>query len=218
MPHPSQDSGLPSPEDAAQELGERLAQHGERLRLLVQHLCGPALRQRIEVEDLVQEVYLRALGSSDGWPALEAPADARLWHYLVGTARHTVIDVARSLRAAKRDGQTRPLAHSAWSRASPRASQLMALTRGPLTRLAAVETAQHMRSVFEALSPEHRRVLGFRQFEGLSARETAARMGQSESSIHSLYRRALGAWQAGLERDSQDYSKLPRRIPRGPTP
>ena len=190
---------MPSPEDAAQELGERLAQHGDRLRLLVQHLTGPALRQRVEVEDLVQEVYLRALGSSDSWPPLEAPADARLWHYLVRLARHTVIDVARSLRAAKRDGKTQALAHSDWSCASARASQLMAMTRGPLTRLQGLETAQHMRRVFETLSPEHQRVLGLRQFEGLSAREAAARMGQSETSIHSLYRRALGAWQAGLE-------------------
>jgi DNA-directed RNA polymerase specialized sigma24 family protein len=53
---------------------------------------------------------------------------------------------------------------------------------------------------FAELSGEHRRVLGLRQFAGLSARETGARMGRSESAIHSLYRRALEAWQLALEK------------------
>ena len=54
---------------------------------------------------------------------------------------------------------------------------------------------------FLALPPEHRRVLGLRQFEGLSAEEAAARMGRSAAAVHSLYRRALQAWQAGLEQN-----------------
>lgn len=43
---------------------------------------------------------------------------------------------------------------------------------------------------------EPRRMLGLRRFEGLSAAETAARMGRSEAAVHSLFRRALGAWEA----------------------
>ena len=53
---------------------------------------------------------------------------------------------------------------------------------------------------FLRLLPEHRRVLGLRQFEGLDARSTAQRMGRSETAVHSLYRRALAAWAEQRER------------------
>ena len=49
-----------------------------------------------------------------------------------------------------------------------------------------------------ALSAEHRRVLGLRQFEGLSAEQAARRMGRSATAVHSLYRRALLAWEQAL--------------------
>ena len=55
---------------------------------------------------------------------------------------------------------------------------------------------------YHALAPDHRRVLGLRQFEGLSAAETGARMGRSEAAVHSLYRRALVAWEAAAEKNS----------------
>ena len=41
-------------------------------------------------------------------------------------------------------------------------------------------------------------MIGLRQFEGLSARATAQRMGRSETAVHSLYRRALAALEQAL--------------------
>jgi len=183
------------------ELGERLACHAQRLGLLVQHLTGAALRQRVGIEDLMQEVYLRAVAHPEQLPAWEPPQDLGLWRYLAQIARHAVVDAARSARAAKRAGRVEALAHGDWSRADARASQILARTRGPHTRAADREASRDLRQHFEALCAEHRRVLGLRQFEGLSARETARRMGRSEAAIHSLYRRALIAWQAGLRPD-----------------
>ena len=167
-------------------LGERLASHEQRLRLLLAHLAGRAVRARIEPDDLVQEVFLRAVSTSGG--------------FLSRLARNTVVDAARSIRAAKRSGREVALARSDWSRAGPRASQILAETAGPATRAAAAETTGALVRRFRELSPEHRRVIGLRQFEGHSARETARRMGRSEAAVHSLYRRALAAWHDGLER------------------
>jgi len=161
---------------------------------LLCHLAGRAVRTRIEIDDLVQEVFLRAVTSADSLPAAE-PGDAPLWRYLARLARNTVIDAARSIRALKRSGNTLPLARSDWSRAGPSASQILAETAGPYTRLVAGETSRLLQERFQALAPEHRRVIGLRQFEGLSARETATRMGRSETAVHSLYRRALAAWE-----------------------
>jgi len=60
---------------------------------------------------------------------------------------------------------------------------------------AANEIEERLEQRFRALPAEYQRVIGLRQFEGLSAREAAQRMGRSETAVHSLYRRALLAWQ-----------------------
>jgi RNA polymerase sigma factor (sigma-70 family) len=175
------------PGDPATLLGARLAAHDRRLRLLITHLAGHAVRARVEVEDLVQEVYLRALAASSR-PRPQEGADA-LWRFLAHLARHAVVDCARALRAARRDGGERVLSRSDWSRVAAGAAP------GPATVAGLAEVGRELARRFLALTPEHRRVIGLRQFEGLPARECARRMGRTETAIHSLYRRALAAWE-----------------------
>lgn len=193
------------------DLGTRLGRQERRLRLLLSYLVSPALRARIELDDLVQEVYVRAL-TADELPELGDEGDVELWRFLVRLARNATIDAARAMRAAKRDGRTARLGHGSWSVAGPRASQILSRTWGPATRARASELERALEDRFEALSPEHRRVIGLRQFEGLSARETAERMGRGEAAVHSLYRRALMAWDADeILRDSRGESAGGRR-------
>ena len=92
--------------------GARLAAHGPRLRLLLAHLAGRAVRARVDVEDLLQEVYLRAWTDRAALPADQAA----LGRFLARVARNVVVDVARALRTAKREGFAAPLLRSAWSR------------------------------------------------------------------------------------------------------
>lgn len=179
--------------------GERLAAQERRLRLLLAHLAGRAVRARVELDDLVQEVFLRTLASARGLPEAE-PGEGPLWRLLALLARQTVIDAARALRAARRDGREEHLAHSDWSRAGAgRAPAVRA--PGPHTVAAGRETSAALARAFLTLTSEHRRVLGLRQFEGLSAEEAGRRMGRSASAVHSLYRRALEAWQEELARN-----------------
>jgi DNA-directed RNA polymerase specialized sigma24 family protein len=115
-----------------------------------------------------------------------------------------VVDVARALRAKKRDGDEHSLDRSDWSRAGAAGVR----SPGPATAAAAAEESRALARRFLALAPEHRRVIGLRQFEGLSARETAARMGRTETAVHSLYRRALAAWEAaGAPGDRESRSR-----------
>ncbi len=174
--------------------GARLAALEPRLRLLCVHLAGPAVRARVPVEDLVQEVYLRAVAAPGGLPAAE-PGERRLARWLTRIARHAVIDAARAIRAARRDGNVRPLARADWSRSGAGSSRFAAPAPGPATRAADAELGERTARAFAALTGEHRRVIGLRQLEGLSAAEAAQRMGRSEAAVHSLYRRALAAWE-----------------------
>ncbi len=178
--------------------GERLAAQERSLRLALAHLAGGAVRRRIEIDDLLQEVYLRALTAPGGLPPREE-GEGALRRFLQRLARNAVIDAARAIRAAKRDGREERLVHSDWSRGGPRASAVAAAEMGPATGAVDAEECAGILATFDRLSPEHRRVIGLRQFEGLSAREAAARMGRSETAVHSLFRRALAAWEEGLD-------------------
>lgn len=184
------------PPGAGAAPADRLGALSGRLRLLVHHLTGRAIRAHVDLDDVVQEVLLRVLATDAAqWRDLDEP---RLWRYVAQAARHTVVDLARAVRAARRRGPGRAPSHADWSRTG--AAEPAATTRGPATRAAAAETAGELERAFAALSPEHRRVLGLRQFEGLSAEATAARMGRSAAAVHSLYRRALDAWAAAVPR------------------
>jgi RNA polymerase sigma-70 factor, ECF subfamily len=207
-------TGANAPSDAAGD-GARLAAHERRLHLLCAHLAGRAVRARVEPDDLVQEVFLRALASPRGLPAPE-PGEGALWRLLAELARHAVVDVARALRAQKRSGTVESLAPSAWSRAPA------ARGAGPRTEFAGRETSRALAAAFLELAPEHRRVLGLRQFEGLTAEQAGARMGRSASAVHSLYRRALEAWEARISprntertnpgpRDESSHGRRPER-------
>ncbi len=177
-----------------------LAAHAPRLRLALRALAGRAVRARIELDDLLQEVFVRALAG----PPLPDD-DAALGRLLVRIARHVVIDVARAARASKRSaGRAVPLVRSDWSHAGLRESQLLGASAGPATRVVAAETERRWLDAFDALDADHRRVITLRQIEGLSARDAAQRMGRTESAVHSLYRRALEAWSRELKGDDAD--------------
>lgn len=208
-----------------QDPGARLAACETALRLVLAHLAGPAVRARVELDDLVQEVYLRALTAPGGLPdptppapptrvegpegprgaerVGDGPAEEPLRRFLARLARNTVVDVARALRAARRDGGERRIDRQSWSRHGDdavAASRLAARTRGPATRAAEAEESHRLVAAFGRLDPDHRRVIGLRRFEGLSAREAARRLGRSEAAVHSLLRRALVAWEEQVSR------------------
>ncbi|MFT5290326.1 MAG: RNA polymerase sigma factor (sigma-70 family) [Planctomycetota bacterium] len=179
---------------SAADLGSRLAEQDRPLRLALTHLAGTAVRARIDLDDLLQEIYLRALTAGDSLP-VRCEGDGPLRRYLTHIARNVVIDAARAIRAAKRDGRDVRLEHSDWSQVG--LANLPANVAGPATVAAANEGVTLIVARFEQLTPEHRRVIGLRQFEGLTARETGLRMGRGEAAVHSLYRRALAAWGVG---------------------
>lgn len=138
-------------------------------------------------------MYLRSLSPGVRLPPAAA-GEVALRRYLAAVARHAVADVARALRAAKRSGRVESLDRSDWSHHDAGVDLLRRTATGPATALLRSEEAIRLEQAFRALSPEHRRVLGLRQLEGLSAAEAARRMGRSETAIHSLYRRALESW------------------------
>lgn len=172
---------------------ERLVAQSRWLHLLLVHLCGPRVRSRLEIDDLVQEVFLRALTAPSGVPP-EDGGDSALRRFLARLARNCVYDILRAMRANKRQGHEVRLARSDWSVSGVNPSEIELEATGPATRAIRDEEHRSLIAAFESLSRAHRRVIGLRQLEGRSAAETAGIMSRSEAAIHSLYRRALKAW------------------------
>jgi len=170
------------------QFAARVAACAPRLRLLFAHLAGARLRAHVEVDDLVQETLLRALGS------VRPPQLDELAPWLNTLARHVAVDAARAVRARRRGDGALRLERADWSCVGLRESHVAAPGAGVATRVAADEEQRRLMSAFLRLSNEHRRVIGLRQFEGLSAALVGQRMARSESAVHSLYRRALEAW------------------------
>ncbi len=175
------------------------ARHSDRLRLYAEYRLGRALALRVEVEDVVQETFLRAWRDIGG---TTFSGDSAFFGWLVAIARHVIVDIARASRSEKRQGESLRLERSTWSRVGgldPADS-----AAGPRTRAAHNELATRMSAAFRALAPQHRRVIALRQFEQRSAREAAPQLGCSEQAVHALFRRALDAWAHELERGGID--------------
>lgn len=162
-----------------------------RLRLYICARLGPVLARSIEVDDLVQETFLRALRDLDRF---EAATGGAFHAWLRTLARHAIVDAARALRRAKRSPGAAWLRLSDGSASGPQAPALLASTLGPATRVALAEEQARIEAALASLSANHRRVIALRQLEGRPAREVARLLGTTEGAVHALYRRALEAW------------------------
>ena len=178
-------------------MSQALGRLGGRLELLVNHLAGEALAKRVDPADLTQETLLRLL-RSEATPRAAAESDAALWAFARTMARRVVIDAARSVRSdPRRFSSLQPdLQADSQGSAGPEFSRP---GPGPATLAGEFENLATWTRAYRRLPPEHRRVLGLRRFEGLSAAETATRMGRTETAVHSLFRRALAAWEAAAK-------------------
>lgn len=183
------------------------------MRWVAVHCAGRALLRRLEVDDLVQEALLRAWQDRDRWPERD-PNDAAFARWLALLVRHATIDAARASRARKRAAREERLEASDFSRSGIATRDLPAQTAGPATRAAVADTRLSLERAFLRLSGEHRRVIALRQFEGLSAADTAARLKRSEVAVHSLFRRALQAWEREAGHDFSAFGDESKPGPR----
>jgi RNA polymerase sigma-70 factor (ECF subfamily) len=131
----------------------------------------------------VQEVFERAIRSLPGFEYTGAPFSA----YLTRIARNIVHDRWRSENR----------------RNHVRAEQLggeVPEVQTPEESAVSTSEREVLRTALGALSHSHRLVLYLRVIKGLSARETAQRMGRRDAAVRQLQRRALEALRIEMER------------------
>ncbi len=143
-----------------------------RLLASIRTRLSPAIRQRVDPEDVLQDTYVRSLHSLSRF---KWQGEDSFGRWLDAIASHVALDVVRhegrrpALRI-ERDVQGDGAAPSRGLRRQERKERLMKALR--------------------TLSSEHQTVLELSRMEGHSIREIADRMGRTESAVKNLLLRA----------------------------
>lgn len=132
------------------------------------------LGERTDVEELVQDTFVRAFGSLHSFRGESA---LRTWLFTI--ARRLVLD---RRRAARRAPAVVPVTESS------AATEFTALDS-----MVAAETEQQVRRAIEKLSPTQREVFTLRVSEGLSYRDIAGVVGSTEGAARVHYHNAMRA-------------------------
>ncbi|MBU0639233.1 MAG: sigma-70 family RNA polymerase sigma factor [Planctomycetes bacterium] len=170
-------------------LTELLNVHTQRLLESIRAELGNRLRQRLESQDVMQQVYLDALSNIDQF--VDQGHDS-FFRWLRKIAVHRICDVDRQVfKTIKRGGEVR--AGDLGGDASM--IQLLDRLAGSVTSPSgAVDLGDRiglLRQALDQLGEDQREVIHLRYLNQLSVAETAAKMDRSERAIRSLCVRAL---------------------------
>lgn len=130
--------------------------------------CGA----RDEIEELVQDTFVRAFSSIDGF---RGESSFRTWLFTI--ERRLLLDRVRSERRHRMNTEIR--------------DDSAAIEFDALDDLVAAETATRLRGALERLTPTQREVFVLRVNEGLSYREIADTVGTTEGAARVHYHNAM---------------------------
>jgi RNA polymerase sigma-70 factor (ECF subfamily) len=154
---------------AFDELADR---YRPRIQSLLRARLGEHLRSRVDVEDLLQEVLLRAFSS---FRQFEWSEDESLFRWLAIIARNLVLEVAR------REKREMLL---------PSDQDLAAEDVSAQRTLARKERFLRLRDAINNLDPAHREVILLARIRRLPIREVAVRIGRTPRATTQLLLRA----------------------------
>lgn len=155
-----------------------------RLAVLVHYRLSEALRRDWEVEDVLQEVFLRASRDLAGF---DYRGPGSLFRWLARIAHHVMADAARSQGRAKRDGGA---AVRFRSESNPAGIE-PADSNTPSRVLRQQESLGLLYEKLAALPRDYREVILLARIENLSTGEIAGRMGKTREQVSLLLHRAL---------------------------
>ncbi|MGG1660933.1 RNA polymerase sigma factor [Brevibacillus sp. NRS-1366] len=139
-----------------------------------------------DVDDLVQDVFLKALRSLDSFEGRSQP---KTW--LLTIARHTAIDHGRKKRL-------RSWLPDKWL------THLQSEEKTPEEILHLHEEQQSLYQAMQHVKPAYREVLILRGIKGLSPKETAEILHWSENKVNVTLHRAMKAVREKLEEEKKE--------------
>ena len=167
--------------------------HQSRLAVFIRYQMSEALRRRYEIDDVLQELFLRAFRDL---PRFEYQGAGSFLRWLFQIARHTLHDLARFEDRKKRQARHEALPDAASSQydATPAHGQT------PSRILFQREQVAQLLKDLDALSEADREIILLAKVEGLTIDEMAQRLGASKTQIslnlHRALKRLRGAHEA----------------------
>ena len=160
------------------------AKYRPRLAMLIHYKLSPTLRTRLEVDDVLQEVFLAASQEISRF-SYRGPGSFLSW--LARIAEHVIADAARFEGRRKR--------HAAElvrfrSDSNPDGPEPLDSTT-PSRVFAQKEALRLLLEKLDALPEEYRQAILLAKIEGLSTQEMAERLDRSREAVALLVHRAL---------------------------
>jgi RNA polymerase sigma-70 factor, ECF subfamily len=148
------------------------ALHADRAALFVRARLGPALREKVQSCDILQDAYLSAY---EDFGQFEYTGDEAFLRWLCRIIENRIRHLKDYFSAAKRQAVALP-------RRDP---------TGPVTALDRAEHREKLAGALERLDEDHRRVILLRFFEGRSAEEAGTVLCRTAGAVRNLTARAL---------------------------
>ncbi len=158
--------------------------YSRRLAVLVYYRMGPELRASLEVDDVIQEIFLRAFRDITTFNYRSAGS---FMHWLSSIANHVIIDLARFHGREQRRAFETVRFRSESNPGGP--DPLDSLT--PSRILREKEDLEALIGKLNALPDDCREVILLAKVEDLSTAEMAERLGKSREATALLLHRAI---------------------------
>lgn len=155
-----------------------------RLGIWIGYRLGEGVRQHMEVDDVVQETFLRAFQEFNRF-TYESPGSFFRW--LSAIAEHVIIDKARYYGREKRKAEEVLRLRSPSNPGGPEPVD----SSTPSRRLSKREDIEQLLRSLDALPEDYRQAILLAKVEGLTTQELAERIGKSREAAALLLHRAL---------------------------
>ena len=155
-----------------------------RLAVLIHYRLSPELRSFFEVDDILQETFLKAFRDFDQF-TYQSPGSFMNW--LARIADHVMADLARSQGRQKRHAAEMLRFRSESNPSGPEPVD----SRTPSRVLAEEEGLRRLLEKLNLLPENYRQAILLMKVEGLSTQEAAVRLGNTNEATALLLHRAL---------------------------
>jgi len=169
-----------------------------RLRVFVAHKLGPAMRQRHDPDEIINDAWWRAIKSIDQF---EYRNSGSFLDWLRKQVQWVILDLHRAHRG--RPGAV-PIANSGDDDSNPGLDP-SDHGAGPITEVGRRDVRDHLVKSLEAVPEIYRRVLQRHCLEGWDRQRIADDLGIKANTVSQQLKRGLEHWKRALGEDPTSY-------------
>ena len=191
------DSAQPTPLHTTEEVIAFIETRRQQLLGYINNNLGPALRRKIEPEDILQEVVVSALAA----PTQFTVAGRDPFKLLCQVAEQRIIDAHRHHVAAQKRNAEREVSIERPGSATQGfgfIDLLVVSMTSPSQAFSRDQKEFRLQTAIEELPEDQREALRLRYVDGLPTKEVAERLGKSDGVIRVLLSRTLAKLQESL--------------------